>query len=59
MIYTILCIVSLNEALNKAKKTEYTSELSDIEIGANKVKRKRKTAESLNSGQVQPSNLNL
>jgi len=47
--------VSLNEALNKAKKAEYTSELSDIEIGANNVKRKRKT-EYLNSDQVQPSN---
>lgn len=47
--------MSLNEALIKAKKAEYTSELSDIEIGANNVKRKRKT-ECLNSDLVQPSN---
>jgi len=48
--------VSLNEAINKANKAQYTTELSDIEKGANKnVKRKRKT-ECLNSDQVQPSN---
>ncbi|XP_060865221.1 uncharacterized protein LOC132945897 isoform X2 [Metopolophium dirhodum] len=49
-------ILSLNEAINKANKAEYTSELSDIEKGAKNVKRKRKT-ECLNSDQVQPSKI--
>lgn len=45
--------MSLNEALNKAKKAEYSSEISDIEKGPNNIKRKRKT-ECSNTDQ--PSN---
>lgn len=47
--------MSLNEALNRANKAEYTSEFSDIETGAKNIKRKRKT-ECLNNDQVQSSN---
>jgi len=45
--------VSLNEALSKANKAEFTSKFSDIETGAKNI-RKRKTEQ--NSDQVQSSN---
>lgn len=47
--------MSLNEALNRSKKAEYTSELSDIDIGTRSGKRIR-NSECLNN-QVKPSNL--
>ncbi|CAI6377753.1 unnamed protein product [Macrosiphum euphorbiae] len=50
-------ILSLNEAINKANKAQYTTELSDIEKGAKNVKRKRKTECFINSDQVQPSKI--
>ncbi|KAE9542483.1 hypothetical protein AGLY_003344 [Aphis glycines] len=46
----ITIVMSLNEALSRANKAEYTSEFSDIETGAKNIKRKRKTEQ--NSDQV-------